>query len=173
MQDGAPRDNWEQKGFQLPKFKTCTPKTSMELIFLTKDSAKHFTSLCTLDRVVHSCRITVSCLAEDWTVPEWDIHTKKNNGRKKFQAHLVIALKDRGIGMDQKEPFDDSKKPAWMPGSGKGTRLRPCDCEKCFFCINKKTGTVSDGKEKVSANKREWGKVVKQSAAQEKIAFCA
>ena len=129
-----------------------------------KDSAKHSTSLCTnwwylrvffwlLDRVVHSCFLIVKHFAENDIVLEWKQYLDKNNGRKKFQAHLGIALINRGIEMDWKKPFDDSTKPAWMPKAGRGAHMRPCGCDMCFFCLNNKTQKLQTGQQdKASCN---------------------
>ena len=54
---------------------------------------------------------------------------------------------NKGIQMDWKYPFEEKKKPAWMPKTGTKAKYYPCDCKKCVFCINKITSsTVAHGK---------------------------
>ena len=100
-----------------------------------------------LDRVVHACWIVATWVTSDDFFPEWEIYKSKHDGRKKFQVHLGIALMNKGIQMDWKYPFEEKKKPAWMPKTGTKAKYYPCDCKKCVFCINKKTSsTIAHGK---------------------------
>ena len=98
-----------------------------------------------VDKVVHGCFIICTWLASDTFFPEWKVHQNKNGGRKKFQVDLGIALMNKGIEMDWEDGFDESKKPKWMPKTRTKAKCHPCDCKKCFFCLNGKTTTVTHG----------------------------
>ena len=123
-----------------------------------KDSAKHSTSLWTnrwylhlffwlLDRVVHACYIVTVALVrkQDFDVPGWEIYTSKHNGRKRFQTHLGIALMNKGIELDWKDPSNENDKPKWMPQTAKNGKYHPCDCKICFFCLHGKTSSITHG----------------------------
>ena len=71
---------------------------------------------------------------------EWKKYNSTLDGRYQFQIDLALSLIDYGIRHDWKEPFDESKKPAWMR---KDVYL-PCDCKQCFFCTaGKTTGRIA------------------------------
>ena len=69
-------------------------------------------------------------------MPEWKTYKSKNGGRHNFQIDLGIALLNYGVGLD----WDGkSERPDWMPGKD----FKPCDCEKCFFCLNGLTNGIA------------------------------
>jgi len=99
-----------------------------------------------LDRVVHSMYIIVCALATDSFMPVWKRYKSKHNGRKKFQTHLGIALMNKGIELDWKDPFEEEDKPKWMPQKKKNGKYHPCDCGICFFCNIEMTNNICHGK---------------------------
>jgi hypothetical protein len=122
-----------------------------------KDSAKNSTSLRTnrwylhvfffmIDRVVYAIYIIVCALASNLFFPEWKKYKSKNNGRKKFQCHLGIALINAAIEMEWKAPYDEKDKPKWMPQTSKNGRYHPCNCGICFFCKNNFSSSIAYGK---------------------------
>ena len=59
-------------------------------------------------------------------------YTKKEDGRYKFQIDLALYLINKGIELAWPDPSDASQKPKWIRQKG----LVPCDCKRCFFCLN-------------------------------------
>ena len=59
----------------------------------------------------------------------WKKYTKENqSGRHDFQIDLGLALLNRGIEMD----WVGNKRPDYM----RTGEFIPCDCNKCYFCLN-------------------------------------
>ena len=75
-----------------------------------------------VDRVVFSCYLIV-CYSNKET---WAKYKNKNDGRRKFQIDLALAVMEYGIRLDWKEPFLDRDRPAWM----RETPFEPCACKK-------------------------------------------
>lgn len=77
-------------------------------------------------------------------------YKNKNNKRKKFATDLGLALMNWAIknawkpGPDGKYHCKDKTK--WMPQTIKNGKYHPCDCGKCFFCMNKITCGIAHGK---------------------------
>jgi len=65
--------------------------------------------------------------------PEWKVrYGNKNNGRRRFQLDLALALGAYAIELDWQGDKDNEKgKPAWMRQRG----LVPCGCGQCYFCV--------------------------------------
>jgi hypothetical protein len=90
------------------------------------------------DRVVHGCYIVVTSSKEE--APHWKIYAKRNNGRRRMQIHLGIALIRCGIKLDWKNPSDPKGRPKRVRKN-----TLPCNCMHCFFCkIRKTTGIFHD-----------------------------
>ena len=83
-----------------------------------------------LDRVVHTCYVVV-CFLADASIgdPKWKKYGSKHNGRHDFQIDLGLALLNYAIALD----WDGSlERPEYM----RQKEFVPCDCTKCYFCIN-------------------------------------
>jgi hypothetical protein len=64
--------------------------------------------------------------------PEWEKYGNKNNGRRRFQIDLALALGAYAIKYDWDGDLDnESGKPAWI----RHGKYIPCDCGACFFCL--------------------------------------
>ena len=111
-----------------------------------RDSADYTTSLRTnrwylrvffwlLDRVVHQLYVTVIYSALNDIGPEvWKIYLKKH-GRRKFQIDLGRDLMNYAIRSSWNGV---GQKPNWM----RQYDPLPCECTKCFFCLNSLTSGV-------------------------------
>jgi hypothetical protein len=73
---------------------------------------------------------------------DWKIYTT-NTGRRDFLINLGIALFNYGIGVDWK----GEKHPDYMHTGD----FIPCDCKKCYFCINGHTGDIAHAGKKCAA----------------------
>jgi len=67
---------------------------------------------------------------------EWKKYATKNGGRHKFQVDLGIALVNHAIKAEWTDL--DKPRPKWM----RQAQLLPCECNKCFFCVNKLTNGI-------------------------------
>ena len=56
------------------------------------------------------------------------------SGWRDFQIDLAVAIIDCGIRQDWKNR-DQTAKPKKM----RQTRVKPCECKRCFFCKNRET----------------------------------
>ena len=66
----------------------------------------------------------------------WRRYKSKHLGRALFQIDLGLAIINLGIRMS----WDGkSKRPNWM----RQHELAPCECEKCYFCLNGFTNGMS------------------------------
>ena len=94
-----------------------------------------------LDQVVHTLFVViVYCSVNGIGKKSWKKYTNKNTGRPDFQIDLGIDLLNYGIGLDWK----DESRPDYMRSGG----FVPCDCNKCFFCINKHTCGIQHVRDK-------------------------
>jgi hypothetical protein len=98
--------------------------------------------LCTfcwaLDRVVHAVYVIVCFLAKGGVgKKEWRHYDNKNNVRHGFQINLGIALMNYGISTEWKDITQT------RPHFIRQTAFVPCDCDKCFFCLNKFTNGIT------------------------------
>ena len=88
-----------------------------------------------LDRVVFSCFILVCELQKHGIrKSEWQRYVKGMSGWRDFQIDLAVAIIDCGIRQDWKNR-DQTAKPKKM----RQTRVKPCECKRCFFCKNRET----------------------------------
>ena len=88
-----------------------------------------------LDRVVHTIYVVVVfCVRNGLGKGDWSRYTDKNFGRPHFQVDLGLQLMNYGLGLDCK----GGKRPDYMRASG----FVPCDCKKCFFCLNGRTSGI-------------------------------
>ena len=113
-----------------------------------RDSADYATSLRTnrwylrvmfwlFDLVIHTCYVILLCVkAKNGEGPkEWQVYLKKD-GRFKFQIDLGFALHNHAISSAWTNL--DGQRPDWI----RQASFLPCDCEKCFFCLNKLTNGI-------------------------------
>ena len=118
-----------------------------------RDSADYTTSMRTdrwylciffwlLNRVVHQLYVTMIYCGKYEIGPEWwqEMYLNKN-GRKRFQIDLARELMNYAIRESWTDM--DSAKPDWM----RRALVIPCNCNKCFFCIQNLT-TGIDHKQK-------------------------
>ena len=103
-----------------------------------RDSADYSTTIRTLcyylrifcwvlDQVIHTIYVNVCYLV--YLNPDRKRYLPSHTGRHDFQIDLGIALLDYGICLD----WDgESKRPDWMRQMDRV----PCDCKKCYFCLN-------------------------------------
>jgi hypothetical protein len=66
----------------------------------------------------------------------------KKFGHHNFQIDLGINLMNYGIGLEWDGKSEN--RPNFMP---KGS-LVPCDCDKCFFCVNGLTNGITHSQSK-------------------------
>ena len=62
----------------------------------------------------------------------------KNDGRRKFQVDLALAVMGYGIRLDRKDPFDANDRPGYIRKKSFVT----CACKKCFFRKMNKTNGI-------------------------------
>ena len=115
-----------------------------------RDSADYSTSIRTnryyirifcwvLDRVVHTCfAVVLYCVNFGIARDEWKKYASKNIGRHDFQIDLGIALLNHGLGLD----WDGDERPDYV----RVGELVPCNCNKCYFCINGYTSGIAHKK---------------------------
>ena len=113
-----------------------------------RDSADYTTSLKThrwylriffwlFDRVIHQLYVIVIYCAKYGIGPdEWEVYLKKN-GRKIFQIDLARECMNYAIR--HAWPDLNGPKPNWM----RQAELVPCECKKCFFCLNNLTSGIA------------------------------
>ena len=105
-----------------------------------------------VDRVIFSCYLIVCHTNKD----VWSKYRSKNDGRRKFQIDLALAVMEYGIKLDWKAPFDDKGRPGWM----RKKSFVPCACRKCFFCnMNKTNGMEHRPRSKKEAKRKRDEKV--------------
>ena len=94
-----------------------------------------------LDRVVHTLFIVVVyCQHHGIGKPCWKKYKNKHTGRPDFQIDLGIDLLNYGIGLD----WNEVNRPDYMRAGG----FVPCDCNRCFFCINGHTSGIKHAGDK-------------------------
>ena len=99
-----------------------------------------------LDRVIHCCYVIVCYLATfEVGDPKWKKYLSKHNGRHDFQIDLGVHLLNYALEM----AWDgESERPSWMRQS----EFVPCDCDKCYFCINGHTNGIAHPPKKKAKN---------------------
>ena len=122
-----------------------------------RDSADYSTSIRTnryylrikcwvLDRVVHTCyAVVLYSVALNIHKQGWEKYVNKNNGRHDFQIDLGIYLINRGIHMD----WTGEERPDYM----RKDAFIPCDCDKCYFCLNGHTSGIAHAPKKREAHR--------------------
>ena len=90
-----------------------------------------------LDRAVHTCFTVVIYLAAACIGKEnWKTYRKATNGRHDFQIDLGLDLMAYAIALE----WDGvGKRPGWM----RQMKFLPCDCRKCYFCVNGHTNGIA------------------------------
>ena len=73
---------------------------------------------------------------------DWKGYLNKNGGRRKFQIDLGLSIIYKGIEIDWPEPHSKDTKPIWM-----NKNVVPCECAKCFFCLNRMTTGITHGEQ--------------------------
>ena len=81
----------------------------------------------------------------------WSKYKSKNDGRRKFQVDLALAVMEYGITLDWKEPFNDENRSGWMQ---KKTFV-PCACKKIFCKIGKINGIEQKPKYRKEAKRKQ------------------
>ena len=66
--------------------------------------------------------------------PNWKKYCNKNTGRPDFQINLGIDILNYGIGLD----WVGNKRLDYM----RTESFLPCDCKRCFFCLNGHTNSI-------------------------------
>ena len=89
-----------------------------------------------LNRAVHTCFTVVIYLAAACIGKEnWKTYRKATNGRHDFQIDLGLDLMAYAIALE----WDGvGKRPGWM----RQMKFLPCDCRKCYFCVNGHTNGI-------------------------------
>ena len=72
---------------------------------------------------------------------EWNRYRDKNFGRHDFQIDLGLALVNYAITL---EWVGEDERTGWM----RKNSCVPCDCDKCYFCINGYTTGVANKQKK-------------------------
>ena len=72
-------------------------------------------------------------------------YANDNNGRHDFQIDLGIAPLNRGIHMD----WTGDERPDYM----RKDDFIPCDCDKCYFCLNGHTLGIDHAPKKRKAHR--------------------
>ena len=88
-----------------------------------------------LDRGLHIIYSIITFLVEDGIRQDWRKYSSKNGGREDYQIDLGIDLLNYAIqyDLDHKDELGYSGEyPNWM----RQGYLDPCDCGRCWFCIN-------------------------------------
>ena len=86
-----------------------------------------------MDRVIHMAyTITVSLANNNIGHQGWKKYKSKHGGRKMFQIDLGLSLINYGIENDWGIEKEEKSKPIWI----RQANFVPCECKKCFFCLN-------------------------------------
>ena len=104
-----------------------------------------------VDIVVFSCYLIV----RHTNKKSWSKYKSKNDGRRKFQVDLALAVMEYGITLDWKEPFNDENRSGWMQ---KKTFV-PCACKKIFCKTGKTNGIEQKPKSRKEAKRKQDEKV--------------
>jgi len=89
---------------------------------------------------------------------EWQRYVGRKGGRRDFQIDLAIAIIDYGIQQDWKNK-EETAKPSWM----RQTKVKPCECKKCFFCRNNETTGIFHDKSSIIMTSPQSGKKRKKN----------
>ncbi len=90
-----------------------------------------------LDRVLHIVYvIAIFCANANIGPKKWKQYSNKNVGRMKLQIDLGIELLNFAIELEWADTT--TTRPGWL----RQTSFIPCDCKKCFFCLNKLTNGI-------------------------------
>ena len=94
-----------------------------------------------LDRVVHICfAVAIYCASMVVINADWKCYKSKNNGRHDSQIDLGIAILNYGIGLD----WVGDERPDYMHTGD----FIPCNCKKCYFCLNGHTSGIAHANRK-------------------------
>jgi len=84
-----------------------------------------------LDRVIHAVYVVVCFLIKtDIGQKQWKRNLDHHSGRHDFQIDLALSVMNYGIGLQWDGESD--KRPNFI----RQNHFVPCDCNKCFFCLN-------------------------------------
>ena len=121
-----------------------------------------------LDRVVHVVFVVACfCVKYDVGPPEWKSYLNKNGGREKFQIDLGMQLLNYAI--DKAWSDTATPPPDWMRQS----KFIPCDCTKCFFCLNDLTnGIFHKPEKKVVIHHSDGKKINTTRCTDEQVVIC-
>jgi len=114
-----------------------------------------------LDCVVHVVFAVVLYYCQLGVCPkDWKRYQSKNNGRHDLQIDLGIAILNHAIALD----WDGDKHSDYIRTGD----FCPCDCKKCYFCINSHTTGIAH-----AGKKRAAEKVVYKCGTQAKTNKCS
>ncbi len=84
-----------------------------------------------LDRVIHTADAVLCFLIKsDIGQEQWKRYLDHHSGRRDFQIDLALSIMNYGIGLQWDRA--SAKRPNFM----RQDPFVPCDCGKCFFCLN-------------------------------------
>ena len=90
-----------------------------------------------LDRVIHAVYVVVCFLVKgDVGQKQWKRYLDTHSGRHDFQINLALSIMNYGVGLH----WDG--KSATRPNFMRQAAFVPCDCDKCFFCLNNITSGI-------------------------------
>lgn len=90
-----------------------------------------------LDRVIHAVYVVVCFLVKgDVGQKQWKRYLDTHSGRHDFQIDLALSIMNYGVGLH----WDG--KSATRPNFMRQAAFVPCDCDKCFFCLNNITSGI-------------------------------
>ena len=96
-----------------------------------------------LDSIIHAMFvIAVNVAKRGGDSHQWRRYVDSNLGRYRFQMDLGLALMNAGISRDWKDPKTNNKVSDRLLYVRKHDWI-PCDCKRCFFCLNKMTCGVA------------------------------
>jgi len=91
-----------------------------------------------LDRVIHAVYVVVSFLVKgNVGQKQWKRYEDTHSGRHDFQIDLALSIMNYGVGLH----WDG--KSATRPNFMRQGAFVPCDCDKCFFCLNNITSGIT------------------------------
>ena len=95
-----------------------------------------------IGRVIHICYMTVmldASIAQGALAASWSLFAKRNGGRRKFQIQLGLDILSYAIS----NAWDGrGERPDWM----RQGPFVPCECDKCYFCLNGHTTGIGHQK---------------------------
>ena len=86
---------------------------------------------CALERVIYALYVVVCFLIKgDVGQKQWKCYLDNHSGHLDFQIDLAISIMNYCIGLQW--DGESATKPNFM----RQAEFVPCNCDKCFFCLN-------------------------------------